>query len=313
MKKTAFLISIFLMVSVLLKAQQDPQFSQYMFTQLSINPGFAGSDDKINVFALDRQQWTSFGDGAPKIIVFNADAAFTLFKLPLGAGISIKNDEIGFNTDTEINISLAYKLTIGNGTLGIGVKGGIASTSISGTWEYPYSAGPQSDDPAIPKEQSGLAIGDFGFGLFYKTPDLYFGISSTHLLEPEYDLAQGKSALVRHYYVTAGYNIPLTNPLLDFKPSVLVQSDGAYSQLSVNALIEYNKKLWGGVSYRTDNAIIGVIGIELFNWVKVGYSYDFVTSDMMDYNDGSHEIMMGFSFDMKKEKSPERYKSIRFL
>ncbi|HAN17881.1 MAG TPA: hypothetical protein DCQ24_04320 [Bacteroidales bacterium] len=311
MKKGIFLTAIFLMVFVFLQAQQDPQFSQYMFTQLSINPGYAGSDDKINVFALNRQQWTGF-EGAPQIIEFNADAAFTLFKLPLGAGISIKNDKAGFNNDTELNISLAYKLNIGNGTLGIGVKGGIANTNISAQWVYPEND--TEIDNAIPADkENSLAMVDFGFGLFYKTPDLYLGISSTHLNQAKYDLQQGKEKLVRHYYVTAGYNLPFSNPLLEFKPSVLVQSDGTYSQLSVNALIEYNKKLWGGVSIRTDYAIVGVVGIELFNWVKVGYSYDFVTSDIMEYNDGSHEIMMGFSFDVKKEKSPEKYKSIRFL
>jgi type IX secretion system PorP/SprF family membrane protein len=312
MKKRVLFVTILLMVSVFLKAQQDPQFSQYMFTQLSINPGFAGSDDKINFFILNRQQWVGFMDkGTPQISVFNADAAFTLFKLPLGAGLSIKNDIIGFNNDTEINISLAYKLNLGKGVLGIGIKGGIVNTNISGEWKYPDSDG--ENDPAIPKNQKGMAMVDLGFGLFYKTNDLYLGIASTHLNQAQYDFQQGKEKLVRHYYVTAGYNMPFTNPLLEFKPSVLVQSDGTYSQLSINALLEYNKKFWGGVSWRTDNAIVGVLGIELFNWVKVGYSYDFVTSDIMSYNSGSHEIMMGFSFDVKKEKTPEKYKSIRFL
>ena len=155
MKIRLFLVTILLMVSVFLKAQQDPQFSQFMFTQLSINPGFAGSDDKINVFALTRQQWVGFMDkGTPQISVFNADAAFTLFKLPLGAGISIKNDIIGFNNDTEINISLAYKVNIGSGVLGIGIKGGIVNTDISGEWKYPDADG--QDDPAIPKNQKGI-------------------------------------------------------------------------------------------------------------------------------------------------------------
>lgn len=312
MNKRIFLTTILLMVSVFIKAQQDPQFSQYMFTQLSINPGFAGSDDKINVYALTRQQWVGFMDkGAPQISVFNMDAAFSLFKLPLGAGISIKNDVIGFNNDTEINISLAYKVNIGNGILGIGIKGGIVNTDISGEWKYPDADG--QDDPAIPKNQKGMAMVDLGFGLFYKTNDLYLGVASTHLNEAEFDLEQGNPSLQRHYYVSAGYDMALRNPLLEFKPSILVQSDGAYSQLSINALLQYNKKIWGGVSWRTDNAIVGVLGIELFNWVKVGYSYDFVTSDLMSYNNGSHEIMMGFSFDVKKEKTPERYKSIRFL
>ncbi len=83
--------------------------------------------------------------------------------------------------------------------------------------------------------------------------------------------------------------------------------------MHINALIEYNKKIWGGVSLRTDNAISGILGAELFKWVKVSYSYDFVVSDMMGHNNGTHEIMMGFCLDVKKDKTPEKYKSIRFL
>ena len=324
MKKQSLFLAIFLMVSLLLKAQQDPQFTQTMFTQLLTNPGYAGSEDKICAYALQRLQWTEFGNGAPSITVFNVDAAI---KNRFGLGLSLENDELGFDKNFKINLSIAYKQPVGNGKLGIGVKWGVANSAIEvgdAGWITPDIDA--DNDVAIPVDGSNdFNFLDFGFGLFYKTQDLYLGISSTHLLGSDVEAASfefkskedgtttTKVALKRHYYITAGYNLPFANPLLEFKPSVFVQSDGTNSQLAINALIEYNKKLWGGVSLRTDNAISGIFGLELFKWVKVSYSYDFVVSDLMGYNDGTHEIMMGFCLDVKKDKTPEKYKSIRFL
>ncbi|MCK5169575.1 MAG: type IX secretion system membrane protein PorP/SprF [Bacteroidales bacterium] len=312
MKKQSLFLAIFLMVSLLLKAQQDSQFTQTMFTQLLTNPGYAGSEDKICAYALQRVQWTEFGDGAPSVTVFNIDAAI---KNRFGLGLSLENDELGFDKNFKINLSIAYKQPIGNGKLGIGIKWGVANSAIDlqgSEWITPSHDA--ATDDAIPVNGSeAMSFLDFGFGLYYKTQDLYLGISSTHLNEPEFKYEKGTPSLKRHYYITAGYNLPFANPLLEFKPSVFVQSDGTNSQLAINALIEYNKKLWGGVSLRTDNAISGIFGLELFKWVKVSYSYDFVVSDLMGYNNGTHEIMMGFCLDVKKDKTPEKYKSIRFL
>lgn len=298
------------MASLLLKAQQDPQFTQTMFTKLLTNPGYAGSEDEICAYALQRLQWTEFGDGAPSVTVFNVDAAI---KNKFGLGISLENDELGFDKNFKLNLSIAYKQPIGNGKLGIGVKWGLANSAIDATWDAPDGTD-GATDPAIPNGKSEYtSFLDFGFGLYYKTQDLYVGISSTHLNEAEFKYEKGTPSLKRHYYISAGYNLPFANPLLEFKPGIFVQSDGTNSQLAINALIEYNKKVWGGVSLRTDNAISGILGVELFKWVKVSYSYDFVVSDLMGYNDGTHEIMMGFCLDVKKDKTPEKYKSIRFL
>ncbi len=307
------------MATVLLKAQQESQFSQVAYTQLLTNPGYAGSDGKICAYALQRSQWTGFGDGAPSVTVFNVDAAI---KNRFGLGISLENDELGFDKNFKLNLSIAYKASLGNGNLGIGVKWGVANSAVDlGDSQWITPDVEANNDVAIPIDGSNdFNLLDFGFGLFYKTEDLYLGISSTHLLESEFEFNSNedgssttKVALKRHYYITAGYNLAFANPLLEFKPNIFVRSDGTNSQLAVTGLIEYNKKIWGGVSLRTDKAITGIFGMELFKWVKVSYSYDFVVSELMGYNDGTHEIMMGFCLDVKKDKTPEKYKSIRFL
>lgn len=311
MKKRIFFLFIFIMSTIVLNAQQESQYSQNTYTQLLTNPGYAGSDGRICAFALSRTQWSGF-EGAPSVITFNVDGSVKKF----GIGVSIENDTYGFEKNLKANLSLAYKFSLGNGNLGVGLKWGIANSTIDADWN---AKDDYNLDPAIPIDGSNNTnFLDFGFGLYYKAEGLYLGISSTHLLESELEYINGEGGatavpIKRHYYITAGYNMPFANPLLEFKPSILVQSDGVKTQLGFTGLFEYNKKLWGGVSLRTDKAIIGILGAELFKWVKVSYSYDFVVSDMMDYNNGTHEIVMGFCIDVKKDKTPEKYKSIRFL
>jgi type IX secretion system PorP/SprF family membrane protein len=175
-------------------------------------------------------------------------------------------------------------------------------------------------DGAIPQDSQNEMKLDMGFGLFYQTDELYMGISSTHLLESEFVYAPNESTggvanekFVRHYYLTAGYNLPLSNPLLEFQPSVFFQSDAATTKIDINATLMYNKKIWGGVSYRVGSAVVGMVGISIFNGVRVGYSYDFDTSALVNAASGSHEVMIGYSFTVGVDKIPQKYKSIRYL
>jgi type IX secretion system PorP/SprF family membrane protein len=119
--------------------------------------------------------------------------------------------------------------------------------------------------------------------------------------------------LARHYYATAGYILQLPNPALELLPSFFALSDGRTIQFSATSLIRYNKKAWAGVSYRPGDAVVGIAGIELFNGIRVGYAYDFPTSDIRKNTSGSHEFMVNYCFSLSMGKSPMRYKSIRFL
>jgi type IX secretion system PorP/SprF family membrane protein len=105
----------------------------------------------------------------------------------------------------------------------------------------------------------------------------------------------------------------LPNPSLELLPSVFAFSDGKVTQVAVTSLIRYNKKVWGGVSYRAGDALIGMVGFELFNGIRLGYAYDFTISDIRKNSNGSHEFMVNYCFDLRLGKSPMKYKSIRFL
>jgi type IX secretion system PorP/SprF family membrane protein len=303
-------------------SQQERQVSHYMYDLVSVNPASAGSKDMISTHAIMRQQWVGI-EGAPLGIVLNLDAPFRLFKANHGVGASIWYDELGFNEDINLSLSYAYQFNVGNGKLGLGISGSFMNRKLKPDWIIPTS--PLHDSPdqdiAIPSGEQNEFVFDLGAGLFYRTDELYVGISSTHMLEDEFvyqtegtsPSVEAKEKLIRHYYLTAGYNLQLSNPAFELLPSVMLQSDIQVTKIDLNATMMYNKKFWAGVTYRVGSAVVGMIGLEILNGVKVGYSYDFDTSALANFSKGSHEVMLGYSFKLGVERIPQKYKSIRFL
>ena len=305
-----------LFVVSLTYGQEDPSFSQTGSWMSLINPGSAGSNDKICLNAAHREQWVGF-KGAPSTSFFSAEAPFSFFGANHGAAISILNDALGFNKNLAIALSYAYRLDLGKGKLGLGINFGIRNKALElgdPGWLVPDGIGDVAGDPAIPQSSESRVVLDMGLGVFYRTDNLFLGISTTHLNEPRIKYENATPYLVRHYYVTAGYNLQMANPLFEVMPSFVLKSDGRANQLYVNTNVRYNKRFWGGVSYRTgEEAIVGIIGVELFNGVRIGYSYDFDISKIGRYNDGTHELTVGYCFDLSLDKNPQKYKSIRFL
>jgi len=295
-------------------SQQDPQFSQYMFNLTSINPGFVGSSDMICMSLVNRQQWVGF-KGAPNTSFFQANAPIKLFGFKSGVGLSLMNDNVAFDTDLGISGYYAARLDLGTGTLGIGMNIGLINKALEADWQIPDEIGISAEsDPAIPTPDDSRMTFDLGFGLFYNTDNLYFGISTTHLNQPKIRYVEKKESYIsRHYYAVAGYRWQLSNPMFEILPSVLLKTDGRTNQIDATGMVRYNKKFWGGVSYRAGDALIGIIGFELFNGVRIGYSYDFTTSDIGNYSSGSHEFTVGYCFSLSLDKTPQKYKSIRFL
>jgi type IX secretion system PorP/SprF family membrane protein len=297
-------------------AQQDPQYSQYMHNIMAINPGYAGSEDAISATLLHREQWVGW-DGAPSNSVFHVNSPFKLFNASHGVGVTIINDNLGFNKDIGGNVAYAYRFPIKNiGKLGIGISAGFQNKALDAKWDTGTGTGtaPASDDPSIPTEKESVLTYDISFGVFYKTENLFFGLSSTHITQPKVKYKNDASYVFKpHFYLTSGYSLTLPNPAFELKPSILIATDLASTNFDISSIIMYNKKLWGGVSYRPGSAIIGMVGIELFNGVKIGYSYDYTFTDMRKYQNGSHELMVSYSFTLIKERIPHKYKSVRFL
>jgi len=314
MKKLNMLFLVIFILTPNLKGQQDPVSSQYMFNVFYFNPGFAGISGMVCATAISRQQWVGF-KGAPSTNLFSVNTPLRLFGTEGGIGLIVDNDKTGFDSDIKISGSYSYHFSIGAGKLGAGIMLGVINKSLNPTWQIPSSDvhTPVSGDPLIPENKESHVAFDAGLGVFYTTDKFYGSLSVTHLNQAEFKFTKGHPYLSRHYYALAGYNMQLGNPAFELLPSVFVFSDGRVVQFTVNSLVRYNKKVWGGVSYRAGDALSGIVGIELYNGIRIGYSYDFILSDIRKSSSGSHEFMVNYCFDINLGKSPKKYKSIRFL
>ncbi len=314
------LLIIFLLFwtsQVAVKGQHDAQFSQNMFNLLTINPGYAGMSDAVNLQAISRQQWVGT-DGRPKTTVFGGDAPVSFFGQEIGVGLSFYNDQIGFLNDISFQTSFSYKIDLGEGRLGAGIKLGVVNQTLKPTWYVPTVNG-QTDffsgtDPGlIDKEGSGTLF-DGGLGLFYQQKGWYAGISGLHLFNKGKEFDNGYFTYFRKtWYFTGGYDIKSKNKSYVWKPSILIKTDGASIQSDFNLNVLINKKYWGGMSYRIQDAIVLLGGIELKSGLKIGYSFDIPISVYGRNSSGSHELSIGYLFDLNFEKKSKRYKSVRYL
>lgn len=316
-----FIGIIFILVSLTkVNAQQDLQVNHFMYNDIYINPGSAGHKDMVSASIIQRTQWQNF-PGAPKDLILNVDLPFSLLKQSHGVGISLVSDTWGFNNNIEIKVAYAYRINFRNGKLGIGINAEILNNSFDATQlkEPENSDYHTFDDIYKPQGDQDVFAYDIGFGLFYKTDDLFVGASSTHLTEAVFKYTNEDTGveptykMKRHYYLTAGYNIQLSNPVYEITPSVFIQSDGVVTKYDINTMLTYNKKIWGGVTIRPVNAVAAMIGFDIFNGVKIGAAYEFPTSKIASVSTQTYEFFVNYSFTIGGEKTPQKYKSIRFL
>lgn len=292
-------------------AQQEPQYTQYMFDRLSVNPAVAGTSGNMCVTALLRQQWSGF-EGAPKTGLFNFQMPIS--KISSGVGLSVYMDQLGQQKGTIARLSYSFHRKFGPGTFGVGLYAGMTSRSLGSDW---VSVDPVANDDAIPDAGVSDAGFDLGAGLYYVAPTFWVGISSTQLPEAALEEVSIKNA--RHYFLQGGYDWAIGgNKKYVLQPSVLVKSDGATTQLDVNATFLYNDMVWLGVTYRTEDAIAPMIGYQYKfpsgnSSIRLGYSYDVTTSQLSNYSSGSHEVMLNYCFKIIKPEKLEIYRNIRFL
>jgi type IX secretion system PorP/SprF family membrane protein len=292
-------------------AQADSHFSLFEYSQNVYNPGAAGSNNAMCVTSIHRQQWLGF-EGRPVTTLFTFDMPIAEI---LGVGLNINQDIIGFQKDLSITGNIAYRAELDLGMLGVGVGVGVVNRAINGDWITWESLNGQTVyvDPAIPHMESKTAF-DVNFGATLVGENYWVGLSATHLLQPVIEFeVEMPSYIARHYYLTGGYTYALPNPSLDLIGSAMVQSDGKTAEFQLNGKLLYNKSLWGGISYRYNDAIVPMVGVHLINGLSFGYSYDLVLSDVGAYTSGSHELMVRYCFQMPGGSTPGRYRSVRRL
>lgn len=300
-------------------AQQDPQFSQNMFNKLATNPGYAGTSQAICATLLGRQQWLGFIDGnkgIPKTYLLSVDA--TMEKLKGGLGVTVFSDELGFDKTFSAKLAYSFHIPLGTGVLGVGPEIGILQKSLGGAW---VATTDWRTDASIPDNQSSMTY-DVGFGAYFTNEKLYAGISSTHIPESTLKGTNYEFVLKRHYYITAGYDLPLGQSFT-LKPSILAKSDATSTQVDFNISGVYSNAFWGGVSYRGLNpseadAIVAMVGFQKEpvgknGTFKIGYAYDITLSKIKNHSSGSHEIMLGYCFKLTPPVKKQIHHNVRFL
>lgn len=294
-------------------AQQDPQVSQHMFNHLMINPGYAGNTGLVNLSLLNRQQWVGF-PGAPVTSAFQVDASFKLIGNTDGLGFTVVKDAIGYENNVSFALSYSYRFQLGQGLLGCGGSVGMMNKNLRPGWSESQGGDlVDGSDPSLPKQEVNGVLTDFGAGVFYRHKKYYLAFSSLHLTQPSFSFEEsGHYSLRRHYYFTGGYNLEPDDDRFVVQPSFFFKSDGSTSQVDLDLIVQYNKRFWGGIGYRNQDAMVVFLGFEMQNGLKIGYSYDLNTSVLSRYNSGSHELFVSYSVILNKNRG-QKTKSVRFL
>jgi len=320
MRSTPFMrfflfVILFSCISAGLKAQQDPQFTHNMFNHAFVNPGSYGLSDGITVTGIFREQWLGFKDNegnkvAPETFLMTADAPVKFLRG--GVGVGIAQDKEAFTKNMLVKLGYSYHLNLGNAKLGIGVNANFNNKSIDKDKLNPID---ESDPVLMGLSSDGVMISDMSAGIFLQKPRYYLAIASTQILETEKSPGTTEGVAFyknrRHYYFTGGHDITL--PAFQgyvFTPSVFLKSDGNVIQADINIMAKYNNKVWGGLSYRINDAVALMVGVA-YKDIEIGYSYDIPTSKVAAT--GSHEVMVRYRFKLEKEKTRTGYRNTRYL
>lgn len=290
--KSLILVVFTALLSLETKAQQDPQYTQYMYNTMSVNAAYAGQRDVLSATALYRTQWVGL-DGAPKTITFGIHSPLQNDRI--GLGLNIVSDRLGPAEETSIDANVSYTIPVdetGDLELSFGLKAGlhILDTDWSkGTFDF-------SDPLFQPGTDLNLISPTLGAGLYLHSQKWYLGLSVPNILDTDHydDFEQSIATERLHYFLIGGYVFDL-NERTKLKPAFLVKGvSGApiIADLSVNAL--FNDKFTLGLAWRWDDAVSGLLGFQVNPGLFVGYAYDATTTGLNNYNSGSHEIMLRF-------------------
>lgn len=278
-------------------AQQDAQFTQYMYNTINVNPAYAGSRGALSIFALHRTQWVGL-DGAP---VTNAVSMNTpLNRSNLGLGISIINDKIGPTHENTLSADLSYTIpTSETFKLSFGIKATANLFDLDVTRLNPSNLG----DPSIHDFNNKFSP-NIGAGVYFHSDKAYIGFSVPNFIESNrYDDNEVKIFKEKiNYYLIAGYVFDVNNDI-KFKPALLSKMvTGAPLHVDVSGNFMFIDKVVVGVAYRWSAAMSAMVGFQISESMYIGYGYDHETTNLDNYNSGSHEIFFRYELFKNNKK-----------
>lgn len=302
-KQTLLVLLIVGFTAQLATAQQDPQYTQYMYNMNVVNPAYAGNKEALSLTALYRDQWSGF-EGAPTTITFSGHAPVGN---NVGLGLSVIKDELGPISETNAYADFSYTLQVGGNTkLALGLKAGATFHDV-GLVDLETQ---DANDPFFSQDINST-YPNIGAGAFLYTDNFYVGLSVPNMLNSVHldENALKFGSETNHYFATAGYVFQV-NDNFKLKPSAMVKSafDAPTSfDANVNAL--FYDKFEIGASYRLDDSFSGLVGFQATPALRIGYAYDAVTSDINVVAPSSHEVILTFDlvFNKKALRSPRYF------
>jgi type IX secretion system PorP/SprF family membrane protein len=301
MKKLYIIAGCFILSITKLQAQTEPMYSQYMFNMLSINPAYAGNREATNLNFFQRRQWAGL-QGAPQTTSLSLDGSTNANKA--GWGIQFYDDRLGVEKASGANFMLSTHLQVSQrGTLSAGLSLGLMNyridlMNVQGRFT--------PNDPAFYANLNKW-LPDVGLGIYYNTNNFYAGISIPNVLKSRVSAFDAMNSGIQkvnntHLYFTTGFVVNV-NDDVKIKPSTLLKAvSGSPLQADFNTNVWLKDIVGIGVSYRTGDAVIGMLELQANESLKIGYAYDITISPLKYYNNGSHEILLRYEFSNNKAK-----------
>jgi type IX secretion system PorP/SprF family membrane protein len=299
MKKVYYIWFLVLLNALFVKAQQLPQYTQYMLNEMAINPAVAGKEEYADVRSNNRYQWVGITD-APRTYMLTCHGPLKLKNM--GIGMNLFTDIVGPTRRTGLNFSYAYHLKLNekDWRLSLGLSAGILQWGIDGSKLILREEG----DASLLTTYRTVVLPDFGAGIyFYKAKKFYLGVGLPQIYQTPiriYDNVAPSSRMVTHFNVNGAFTFDLDE---DFKlePSfILKYAIPAPPKIDGGLRVIYKDQVWLGGAYRHNDAFTALIGYMFKDYLMFGYSYDFSTTNIRNYSSGSHEIMLGIRFSRKQ-------------
>lgn len=294
--KTKFLFFALLFTGFVSYAQQDAQYTQYMYNTINVNPAYAGSRGVTSIFGLHRTQWVGL-DGAPTTNAFSINAPLGS---NLGGGLSFVNDKIGPTNENTISADISYTIrTSETYKLSFGVKGTANLFNLDVSKLNPEQAG----DPSLQNLDNNFSP-NVGAGVYFHSDKLYLGASIPNFFETkrysDNDFVVNKERM--NFYFIGGYVFDVTESL-KFKPAFLTKVvEGAPLQVDVSGNFLINEKFVLGAAWRWSAAVSLMAGFQVSDGIYIGYGYDLETTRLRRYNSGSHEVFLRFELFKRENK-----------
>jgi type IX secretion system PorP/SprF family membrane protein len=300
--RTRIIIFVLLFTGLGVYAQQDAQYTNYMYNTININPAYAGSRGCLSVFGLHRTQWVGL-NGAPVTNTFSIQTPIA--GTNVGLGLGVVNDRIGPSVENNVAVDFAYSIkTSETYKLSFGAKASANFLNIDFT-----KLTQDASDPRLAQNVTKNFSPNIGAGLYLHSDDTYIGLSVPNIIETKHfdKTVTGTTANYvakerLNFYAIAGHVFDLSENI-KFKPAVLAKIvTGAPLQVDATANFMINEKFVLGAAYRWSAALSALVGFQANDSWFIGYGYDFETTKLASYNSGSHEIFLRYEMFNKYDK-----------